>query len=218
MSPRLFRRRDDPHNLPWREAEYAVVDVELTGLDLRRDQIISYGAAVIRDGRIIVAANTYAAVCPTCEVTPESVGVHALRPADVRDAAPIGAAIDVLAPLLKGRVLVAHAAWIEESFLSRAFTAHGVALESPIVDTAAMARAHGCVSNQVRAEPGLESLAAQLGLPVVSPHHALGDAITTGQVFLALAFKLGERGYRTARDLIDLSAEDRAFRQMTRLR
>ena len=44
-----------------------------------------------------------------------------------------------------------------------------------------------------------------LGLPVVAPHHALGDAITTAQLFLALTARLGRLGYRNARDFVDLS-------------
>jgi DNA polymerase III subunit epsilon len=216
LSRQLFRRRDDPLARRWRDFEYAVVDLETTGLDLEHDEIVSYGAVIIRDGRVVVAEHTYAPVCPTCDVTPKSVTVHTLRRADVADAAPLSDAVAVLAPLLSGRVMVAHASWIEEAFLTRAFTANGMVLSSPIIDTAAMARAVGLASNRSRGEPDLESLAGQLRLPVVSPHHALGDAITTAHVFLALAFKLNDQGYRTARDFIKLTKEDRALRQWRR--
>ena len=218
MGHRLFRRRDDPFSRPWREVEYAVVDLETTGLDLKRDEIVSYGAAVVRDGRIIVAEDTYAQVSPSCDLSPESVCVHTLRQVDVANAPPLADAVAVLAPLISGRVLVAHASWIEESFLTRAFRRNGAALNSPIVDTAAMARAHGLAPSRSRGEPELESLAGQLRVPVVSPHHALGDAITTAEVFLALAFKLGRNGYRTARNFIDLTSEDRAFRRQAWVR
>jgi DNA polymerase III subunit epsilon len=39
-------------------------------------------------------------------------------------------------------------------------------------------------------EPDLEEAAAALGVCVHTPHHALGDAVTTGEVFLALASRL----------------------------
>ena len=218
MSPRWLRRRDDPLSRPWRDIEYLVVDLETTGLDLKHDTIASYGAVTIRGGRMIVAENTYGLVCPTCDMTPESIAVHTLRPADVADAPPLADAVAVLDQLLTGRILVAHAAWIEESFLTRAFTEHGATLRSPIIDTAALARVNDNVSARTRGEPELERLAGELGLPVVSPHHALGDAITTAGVFLALASQLGRRGYHRARDFIDLTAGERGIARPVRLR
>ena len=118
VTPRWRARREWPLSRPWRELEYVVVDVETTGLDLKRDAIASYGAVVIRDGRIVVAENTYGLVCPSCEMTAESITVHTLRRADVADAPPLSRAVQVLDTLLRGRVLVAHAAWIERAFLA----------------------------------------------------------------------------------------------------
>jgi DNA polymerase III subunit epsilon len=48
----------------------------------------------------------------------------------------------------------------------------------------------------------------RMGLPVHTPHHALGDAFTTAQLFLALATRL-ERGQAgrplTVRELCSIS-------------
>jgi DNA polymerase-3 subunit epsilon len=209
MTPRWLTRRDQPLARPWREIEYVVVDLETTGLDLAQDSIASYGAVLIRDGRIVVSENTYGLVCPICEITAASIAVHTLRRADVADAPPLSEAVSILDALLRDRVLVAHAAWIEQAFLSRAFAAHGVKLRAPIIDTAALARAEGTVPTATRREPDLEWLTGKLGLPAVTPHHALGDAITTAQVFLALTARLGRLGYHQARDFVDLTSGDR---------
>ena len=58
-------------------------------------------------------------------------------------------------------------------------------------------------------EPSLELLARQLDLPVYAPHHALGDAVTTAAVFLALATKAEKSGPKpaSARSLVKRSAE-----------
>jgi DNA polymerase III subunit epsilon len=119
----------------------------------------------------------------------------------------------VLLDVLTDRVLVAHAAWVEQSFLSRAFKMHGKQLRCKVIDTAAMARAAGFDSAQRGGEPELERLATELHLPVDSPHHGLGDAITTAQVFLALAARPARRGHETTRDFIDLTTADRALRR-----
>lgn len=209
----LPRRGPDPLNRPWRDVEYAVVDLETTGLDLRRDCIASYGIAVVRHGRIVVAENVYGLVRPDCALSPESITVHALRPVDLTEAPPVSDAVEVIEKAVTGRVVVAHAAWIEESFLGRAFADSGKKFRCSVIDTAAMARAAGWDTAARRGEPNLEWLSTELNLPVFSPHHALGDASTTAQVFLALACRLESRGYARARDLVDLTSTDRILRR-----
>jgi DNA polymerase-3 subunit epsilon len=63
------------------------------------------------------------------------------------------------------------------------------------------------MSRCARREPSLESLALQLNLPVHTPHHALGDALTTAQVLIVLASRLGTGAPITARTLVRLSRD-----------
>jgi DNA polymerase-3 subunit epsilon len=121
----------------------------------------------------------------------ETIRIHGLRSADLVDAPPLSAVLDELVEALTGRVLVAHVAEIERGFLGAAFELHGLRLVNPVVDTAALA----AELFRRRREPvpettALSSLARALGLPVHRPHHADGDALTTAQVFLALATHL----------------------------
>lgn len=213
MTVRLRRRAPRTFDRPWRELEYATIDVETTGLDLRRDTIASYGIALISGGRMLVADQIYGLVRPECQVSPRSVTVHALRPADLVQAPPLSQAVAVLAAALTDRILIAHAAWVERAFLTRAFDQHRKTLSCRIIDTAALARAAGLHVARGPGEPDLEQLATELHLPAISPHHALGDAITTSYVFFALAARLDHLGYRTARDFIDLTDVDRYRRR-----
>jgi DNA polymerase-3 subunit epsilon len=63
-----------------------------------------------------------------------------------------------------------------------------------VVATAALLRAARLAGADPAAErtgePALEEVARRLGLPVHTPHHALGDAFTTAQVFLVAATRL----------------------------
>jgi DNA polymerase-3 subunit epsilon len=162
--------------------------VETTGLNLRRDDVIAVGLAPVRGGRINIAHSYYRLVRPRRAPSPRSVVIHGLRDADLAAAAPADEVAAELAGLLAGRVVVAHAAWIERAFLSRLLRQAGGAFAAPIIDTAALARCLGQAPGVARGqEPSLELLARRLGLPVYRPHHALGDAVTTAAVFLALA-------------------------------
>src|SRR5262245_18545666 len=140
-------------------------------------------------------------VRPQRSAPPESVRIHGLREADLADAPPMEAVLDDLLQALAGRTLVAHAAWVEEGFLHSALGRAGVAFRGPVVDTMAVG------ATVLRQKPGpqipLPSLAEQLSLPVHRPHHADGDAVTTAQVFLALAAHMEAAGRGTLGDLVD---------------
>ncbi len=194
---------------PWRAAGYCAVDLETTGLDLKRDEIISFGSVGIDGGRVIAASSTYSLVSGPARVSPDAIAVHALRLEDLADAPTWEESVDVLLRALTGRVLVAHAAWVERAFLRRAFRVRRVAPPPIVVDTAALARAAGLAPGLaavgVSAEPSLEHLAGDLGLPVHEPHHALGDALTTAEVFLALSTRLDADAPQTVGSLVSAS-------------
>jgi DNA polymerase-3 subunit epsilon len=190
---------------PWREAEFVVVDLETTGLHLRRDDIVSYGAVLVRSGRAHIGSHVYGLVRPRQELSEASITVHGLRRVDLVDAPSLEDCVGRLADLLDGRVLVAHAAWVEQAFLNRAFTEHGLRLDGPIVDTAALAREARVSLAGAECEPSLERLARGLKLPVHTPHHALGDALTTAGVLLALVSRLDRQEPQTVKSLQSIS-------------
>lgn len=191
---------------PWRETEFCVLDLETTGLDLRRDEIVSYGAAIVRHARIPCGDVVYRQVRPSRPVSAGAVTVHGLRAVDLAGEPAIDDVLDELIGLLSGRVLVAHAAWVERSFLDRVLRRRGRRLGRLVVDTAALLRAARLAGSESGREPNLEAAAQRLGLPVHTPHHALGDAFTTAELLLLLATRM-ERTTRTVtlRDLYRIS-------------
>jgi DNA polymerase-3 subunit epsilon len=192
--------------LNWRSVDFLALDFEATGLDLRNDDVISFGAVVVSQGRVVVGTQTHSLVTPTRPVPGTSSVVHRIRNMDLEGAPDAHRATAELVRMLSGRALVAHAAWVEVAFLKRLLRLHNTRLHAPVVDTAALARALDLAPRVSSREPNLELLASSLGLPVHDPHHALGDALTTAQVFLVLVSRLErERGPMTVGDLVDLS-------------
>lgn len=184
---------------PWREADYAVVDLELTGLDPRRHEIISLAVVRITEGRVRVADTLYRIVRPARMPDGETIRIHGLRESDLAGAPPLADVMDELLAALTGKALVAHVAPIEEGFLRPALGRHGLELRNPVLDTARLAAELGRHGRRIStggasgssrfavSSPGLSDLARSLGLPVHRPHHADGDALTAAQVFIALA-------------------------------
>lgn len=211
-------RRPDLHT-PWRQARLAAVDLEMTGLDPRRDEIISFASVPIEEGRIVVGEARAALVRPERMPAEDTIRIHGLRPADLEAAPALGDALDGILDALAGRVIIAHPARVERSFLAPALKRAGAQLHEPILCTARLAA-------RVLAGPGqtavdevpLAAAAERLRLPVHSPHNAMGDALTTAQLFLALATRLDRSAPQTVGSLARASETGKGPLRDTRLR
>jgi DNA polymerase III subunit epsilon len=175
---------------PWREARWCVVDLELTGLDPRVDEIIAVGAVPIDQGRLVLGRALYSLARPEHQPKHAAVLVHKLRSADLAEAPPLADAIELLLDALAGRVPVFHTAVVERTFLGRELRRRRVRLPAD-ADTEALGR-QWLTRRDGSAPAGLSlaRLARLLGQPGEDPHHALGDALTTGKAFIALAAHL----------------------------
>jgi DNA polymerase III subunit epsilon len=161
-------------SLPWRQASFAVLGLEATGPDPRRDQLVSVACVPVERGKAIIGKASEATIRP---------GAEALEP---------------IVEALTGRVLVAHGASRHVGFLSAILRVAGLRLHGQALDTAALA---AWVPRRAPADgdgpwspadisPGLSEAASAMGLPVHRLHEAGGEALTTAQLFMALAGKL----------------------------
>ena len=177
------------------------MDLETTGLDPRSDEIISFAAIPVDEGRVRPGGLVTELLRPRRMPRPDTMRIHGLRPADLETAPTLQEALDRMLIALSGRTIVAHVARVEERFLDCALRVHGVHLRGKVIDTARLAEA---VLGPSRGRPPLplSVVATRLGLPIHRPHHADGDALTTAQVFIALAAHLElKRGPQTVRSL-----------------
>jgi DNA polymerase III subunit epsilon len=196
----------------WQHASFSVVDLETTGLDPANDEIISFATVTVAGGRIRLDDARYELVRPNHMPDWDTIRIHGLREADLEEAEPLEEVLDALIEGLAGRVLVAHVAAVERSFLGAALSTVGEELRNPIVDTAALDQKLRRLRRQPTAsgDPvGLSEMVRALGLPVHRPHEADGDALTTAQAFIALATHLDEFELQTVGSLRRVEDESR---------
>jgi DNA polymerase-3 subunit epsilon len=199
-----YRRTRLPRGrVPWRAAKYCAVDLELSGLDPKRDEIVSFGAIPIEDGRVQLSAAVHGRVRPLRAMSEAAIRVHGMRAADLAGAPPLDVAIDPLLAVMAGRIPVVHVAAIERGFLRPALRRQGVRLRGPMIDTSVLGLIwlHERDGHAPR-RTSLTELAAALGLPAHHPHDAVGDALTTAQAFVALATHLDARQAESVRSLV----------------
>jgi DNA polymerase-3 subunit epsilon len=188
--------------------------VETTGLDPAKDEIISFGAVPIDEGRIRTAGAVNFLVRPRCRVDPGSVKVHNIRNCDLQNQPYLQDRLPDIEGIGEGRFLVAHSAWLDAAFLAKVVKDRSSAFRGPMIDTAQLARRCLECPPTGRADISLEYAATMLGLPVHAPHTALGDAMTTAQLFLALAHRLSRDNVASVADLLSVSRRPtRSWRQ-----
>jgi DNA polymerase-3 subunit epsilon len=194
-----------PRKMPWREASWCAIDLELTGLDPRADHIIAIGAVPVEQGRVLLGGARYSLVATTRRSQPEAVVTHKLRAKDLEDAAPIDEALDMLLEAMTGRVPVFHTAPVERAFLTPLLRRRRLRMPHA-ADTEALGRLWLRERDGVApAWISLARLSRLLHQQAEAPHHALGDALTTAQAFIALADQLDRTERQTVARLIGAS-------------
>jgi DNA polymerase-3 subunit epsilon len=190
---------------------FAALDFEMTGLDARSDSVVSFGVVPVLGGRIVLAKSLYRTIGAASDLSAGSIVVHGLLPADLADSPSMHEVRPVLRDALDGRFLLTWAAEVEAAFLANVFggTPRGWLRRSIDVLGLAMLADHLEGARGGRGDRSLSSTAARFGVPVEQPHHAFDDALTTAQLFLILATRLGRGDENTARRLLRLSRRGR---------
>jgi DNA polymerase-3 subunit epsilon len=181
--------------------EAVAIDCETTGLDPRKDDIITVAAIAIRGDRILASETFRATVRPSARINPEAIKIHGLRE---RDVAMGRAMADVLPPLLRfigGRPLVGYYLEFDVAMLDRYVRPWlGVALPNPRIE---ISRSYYDLK-YAGAPPGahidltFQSILRDLGLPLFDQHDAAADALMTAMMYLCLRERR-RRGARIAR-------------------
>ena len=193
---------------PLDDLHLLAVDIETTGLDPRRDRLLSIGFVPV-DGSSVVLAGAGRVTVRDDTGVGQSATVHGLTDDDLARGIPLGDAVTVLLEALAGRVLLAHYASIETSFLSAACErTWGAGMPCAVVDTFELERravAPGWGSEPERGALRLWTARERRALPVYRAHEALTDALACAELYLAQRAQLSARSPGTSLTLRDLT-------------
>ncbi|MDM3886268.1 3'-5' exonuclease [Pseudomonas sp. BCRC 81390] len=168
-----------------REQRWVVLDLETSGLNLNRDQVLSIGAVAIEDGAIDFAQQFERTLHRPTQKTNASVLIHGLGPSALAAGCdPAEALLDLLDFIGSSPVLAFHASF-DQRMLARALKESlGYRLLSPFLDIAELAPMLN--PDTVLREAGLDDWVARFGLQVEERHHASADALVTAELALIL--------------------------------
>ena len=192
----LLRRLRDPHFAFMLDAppagEWVALDCETTGLDIRRDRIISIGAVRIVGNRLLTSQRLELLVRPERALNSDSVRVHRLREQDVARGIAPAEAMRQLLEFIGSRPLVGYYLEFDVAMVNREIRPLlGVGLPQRKIEVSSM---YHDFKNRQRPlhEQGnnidlrFTSIMKDLGLPQRDAHDALNDAVMAGLAFLKL--------------------------------
>jgi predicted DnaQ family exonuclease/DinG family helicase len=155
---------------------FVALDLELTPLPGNRHRVIEIAA--VRFSGSEATENFCTLIDPQCEITRRVEALTGIRRSDVQDAPRLEAIIPQLLAFLGDDPIVGQSVNLDIERLADS----GVHLRNPAYDTFELA------SLLLPGLPSydLQSIARSLDVPVEAEHRALGDALVTARVFLAL--------------------------------
>lgn len=157
--------------------EYVVLDLEMTGLSAKTDQIVEIGAVKIKDNCIVETMDCL--VNPRCKMPTRVSELTGITDEMLLHGRDRDEAVAELLDFLDGHVLVGQNINFDYSFLKQWAVNHKRPLAAKACDTLKLAR----VLLPAEQSKKLENLCAYFGIERKREHRALDDAIETWQVF-----------------------------------
>ena len=181
-------------SIPLLSLDAIAFDSETTGLDTGKARMIELGAVRIVHGEVDQARSFRELINPGMPIPAESQAIHGISDADVASARKFSAVAADFDAWCRDAVLIGYATGFDLAMLKREREIAGLGWEHPrSLDVRFLVN----LLSPTLPDFSLDTIANWLGVEIHARHTALGDAITTAAIFVALIPKLRERGIRT---------------------
>ncbi len=181
--------------------EAVAFDCETTGLDVRRDDIISIAAVKIRGNRILASERFEAVARPDARMKVDSIKVHRLREIDVGAGERIEAIIPRFLHFVAGRPLVGYYVDFDVRMVDKYLRGLlGIELPNPLIEVSKLyyERKYGDAPPGTTVDLSFAAMQRDLDVPALDQHDAFNDAVMTAMMYLRLR-DMQQRGVRIAR-------------------
>jgi DNA polymerase-3 subunit epsilon len=168
-----------------RQQRWVVFDLETSGLNMNRDQVLSIGAVVIEDGAIDLSQQFERTLMRLDHKLSPAVLIHGLGPSAIAAGSePVQALLDFMEFVGNSPLLAFHAPF-DQHMLSRALKESlDYRLEHPFFDVAEIAPMLFPQANLRQA--GLDDWTTFFGLHAEERHNASADALVTAELAMIL--------------------------------
>ncbi|BDY13739.1 3'-5' exonuclease [Hydrogenimonas cancrithermarum] len=168
--------------------EVVVFDTETTGLDIKKDEIISIGAVRVKGNRILTSSQMYIKVKCDRAISEESIKIHQIRVCDMEDALDPDEAMDRFLRFIGPRPLVGYYLEFDVAMINKWIKPKlGVTLPNQLIEVSALYydKKIGTIP-QGHVDLRFDTIIETLDIPKLGKHDALNDAIMTAMMYIKL--------------------------------
>ena len=168
--------------------EVVVFDCETTGLNPKKDDIVSIGAVKIKGNRILTNEAIHLYVKQEKQISHKSITIHQIRHCDLEDAVSIEEAIEHFLFYIGNRNLVGYYLEFDVAMINK-YTKEmfGITLPNTMQEVSAL-----YYDKKIRTIPQgnidlrFDTILQDLDLPKLQAHDALNDAVMTAMMYLKI--------------------------------
>ncbi len=168
--------------------EYVCLDCETSGLNPKKDEILSIGAVHIKDNKILMSKTFNIFLKPSKNIDSESIKIHHIRPIDLENGIEAQKAIFQLLEFIGSRTIVGYYIEFDIAIISR-YTQEfiGIKLPNKTIEVSSMYyKTRRKSSYYGLVDLKFNTILKNLNIPNFGKHDALNDAIMTSIIFLKL--------------------------------
>ena len=199
---------------PLHETRLVVMDLETSGLDTRRDKVLSIGAVVIEQNAIDMGTQYECTLYRENHKVTEAILIHGIAPSDIAEGRDAADALLDFMEFSGECVFMAFHAGFDQRMLRRGLREDlGKRLQHAFIDIAEMAPML-CPEAKV-GRGGLDDWQTHFHLNNSQRHNAAADALATAEIALILLSKARAQGIV---DLVTLDARLGHWRKLKRAR
>ena len=168
--------------------EYVCLDCETTGLNPKKDEILSIGAVHIKENKVIMRKTFNIFVKPSKNISAESIKIHRIRPIDLENAVSPEEAILKILNFIGSRPIVGYYIKFDIAMISKYTKQYiGVKLPNESIEVSSMYfKSKKKTSEYEFIDLKFDTILKELNIPTLGKHDALNDAIMTSMMFLKL--------------------------------
>jgi len=170
------------------EDEVIVYDTETTGLNPKKDEILSIGALKVKGNKIITSEKFELFVKPTKEINEKSIKIHQIRNIDLQNGSEPNEALDKFLHFIGSRPLVGYYLEFDINMINKYLKPYlGIKLPNKQIEISGVYH-----DKKIKFIPNgnidlrFDVIMKDLGLPIFGKHDAINDAIMTAMMYVKL--------------------------------